>query len=34
MVRGGRMAAKKEKTFDPVFTITPAIAANLMRIEA
>jgi Fic family protein len=28
------MAAKKQKTFDPVFTITPAIAANLMRIEA
>lgn len=28
------MATKKQKTLDPVFKITPAIAANLMRIEA
>ncbi len=28
------MTAKKHTIFDPVFSITPAIAANLMRIEA
>src|SRR5580700_2830916 len=28
------MAAKRQTIFDPAFTITPAIAANLMRIEA
>jgi len=28
------MAAKKHTIFDPVFTITPSVAANLMRIEA
>jgi len=28
------MVKKKHKTFDPLFTITPAIAGNLMRIEA
>ncbi len=28
------MATKKQPTFNPVFTITPAMAGNLMRIEA
>lgn len=28
------MASKRQKIFVPVFTITPAIAGNLMRIEA
>lgn len=28
------MATKKQKTFVPLFTITPASAGNLMRIEA
>jgi Fic family protein len=34
MAPGGRMATQKQVTFDPLFTITPAVAANLMRIEA
>src|ERR1700679_2215303 len=29
-----RMKTKRQTTFNPIFTITAAMAANLMRIEA